>query len=110
MVSAHESENKNVFVTDTPLFITSRPYPACPALMSRLNQPPFSWQPLRPGILKRAELDLAALQTGDPSGIWQCPSAMVVELLLLLTHPIQPCLLVHLAMAPQLESLLMQWV
>jgi hypothetical protein len=110
MVRAHEPENQNVFVTDTPLSITSRPYPARPALMRRLNQPPFVGSPLQPGILKRGELEIAALQTGGPSAIWQCPSAMVVEQLLLRTHPILPCLVVRLAMAPQSESSPMQLV
>ncbi len=55
-------------------------------------------------------LEIAALQMGCPSAIWQCQSAMMVVQLLLRTHPIQPCLLVRLAMAPQSESLPMQWV
>jgi hypothetical protein len=63
MARAHEPENENVFVTDTLLSITSRVYPARPALMSRLNPPTFVGGPLRPGILKRAELEIAALQT-----------------------------------------------
>ncbi len=42
-----------MFVTDTPLSITSRLYPALPALMTRLNPPPFVGGPLRPGIIKR---------------------------------------------------------
>jgi hypothetical protein len=32
--------------------------------MSRLNPPPFSLRPRRPGILKRARSEIAALQTG----------------------------------------------
>jgi hypothetical protein len=51
-------------VTVTPLSITSCLYPTRPALMSRLNQPPFVGGPLRPCILKQAELENAALQTG----------------------------------------------
>ena len=35
--------------------------------MSRLNPPPFSRRPLRPGILKRARIEIAAVQTGSPS-------------------------------------------
>jgi hypothetical protein len=35
--------------------------------MSRLNPPPFSRRPLRPGKLKRAVLEIAALETGRPS-------------------------------------------
>jgi hypothetical protein len=34
--------------------------------MSRLNLPPFVGGPLRPGILERAELEIAELQTGGP--------------------------------------------
>jgi hypothetical protein len=63
MARAHELDNENVFVTVTPLSITSCLYPARPALMSRLNPPPFVGGPLRPGILKLAELEIAALQT-----------------------------------------------
>ncbi len=37
---------------------------ARPALMSRLNPPPFSLRPRRPGILKQAQGEIAALQTG----------------------------------------------
>ncbi len=35
--------------------------------MSRLNPPPFIGGPLRPGISKWEELEIAALQTGGPS-------------------------------------------
>ncbi len=56
-------------MTDTPLSITFRPYPARPELRSWLNSPPFVvCSPLRPCISKRAELEIAALQTGGPSG------------------------------------------
>jgi hypothetical protein len=50
-VCAHELENQDTIVTDTPISITSCPRPA---LMSRLSPPPFSRRPLRPGILKYA--------------------------------------------------------
>ncbi len=68
MARAHELENQNVFVTVTLLSITSRLYPARPALMSRLNPPIFRvvGGPLRPCILKQAEFEIAALQTGSP--------------------------------------------
>ncbi len=54
--------------------------------------------------VKWAELEIAALQTGGPSAIWRCSSAMVVERLILQTHLILPCLLLRLAMAPQSQS------
>ena len=66
-VGAHELENLNACVTGCPLSITSHLFPARPALMSRLNPPPFSRRPLRPGLLKRAVLEIAALETGRPS-------------------------------------------
>ncbi len=65
---------------------------------------------LLPSSARHLKFEIAALQTGGPSAIWQCLSAMVVERLLKLTHLIQPCLLVHLAMAPLSQLLPMQWV
>ncbi len=51
---------------------------ARPALMSQLNPPPFSLRPRRPGILKRARSEIAALPTGRRLVI-SSESAMPVE-------------------------------